>query len=214
MEQVHSERESEEDDDEVVSAPNGAGNDARNLGGILTSFYKKPAFQDRNSEAGLQTTLRNLEFEKRMTWTAKEKAMAWLVRRATLQGIPATFLDALLEPDNLNHLQELRGETMSKIKKNLDSKIYFLGHEISLKSGTKVTYVPITHSLQRSMLSKKAEKINETASTIPAEAMWKELESKGFFIDGRNQVSVLYWDPFRKWRSKGGSTGKKLEFPI
>ena len=208
LEQLHSEPESDEGDDEGTTVEPDHGEENSNR--IQASFSKKPAFDARNTKAGLNTTLENLTWEKNQLWSEKEKAMAWLVRRATLQGIPATFLDTLLEPENLGHLQSLKGETVSKMKKKLDEKIYFLGHEVALQSGTKVTYIPISHSLQRNTMTKKAEEVNNTAQTIPAEAMWKELESKGFFKEGRNQASVLYWDPFRKWRSKGGSTSNSI----
>jgi len=134
--------------------------------------------------------------------------MAWLSRQATLQGVPATFLDALLRPENFQKLALLGGETAAKMKKTLDKKVYFAGYEKSLASGTKVTYTPVTHALQRSMMGEKmARAVNDTATAVPAEALWKALEEKGFFTEGRNQVSVLFWDPFRRWRSKGGSTG-------
>jgi len=204
---LHSEAESEDDDDQEET-PAGEHLEQVQMAPSSQGFQKKPDFDSRNTESGLKRTLENLRLERSQPWSEKEKAMAWLSRQATLQGVPATFLDALLRPENFQKLALLGGETAAKMKKTLDKKVYFAGYEKSLASGTKVTYTPVTHALQRSMMGEKmARAVNDTATAVPAEALWKALEEKGFFTEGRNQVSVLFWDPFRRWRSKGGSTG-------
>ena len=172
------------------------------------SLIQKLEFPKRNTTEGLGINCHNSKIEKNYVPTNFEESCCWLYHLQAIYGVPSKFIDEILQIQNQHHLENLKGKKTSSIryqvfflktnkqtnkqtdnqlnkKKNNNNKVEKLTsykhYNIKLNSGNQIQYLPLTYSWQQKMTKDQNEE--DTAKI------------------------VLYWDPFKNFRTKGESTG-------
>jgi len=144
--------------------------------------HDRGAFERRNHAKELDEVCLKFAQEQTCQLTDLEKAMMFLRKITLLHQIPHSVADALLDPEAIKKLTLLSGMTMQLIDRKL-AKVYVTGgHTVTLGSGTRIRYLPLTLSFLRKKLTQP---------------------------DLGGEI-ILYWDGFRQFRAKGGSLGKNF----
>ena len=136
------------------------------------------AFSQRNSREALISVKERFEEEKKPL-TEEEEAMVFISKVTTLNNIPNGVTDLLLAPENFKKLTLLSGQKMVTIERKVAQRATTYGHDVDLKSGDRIRYLPVVHTLLRELQGNVA-------------------------VQGE---LILYWDGFRKFRAKGGTLG-------
>jgi len=169
-------------DDEAENESEISGEPSQNAGPVPHEPTSSP-FGKRNSQEALISIKERFEKEKKPL-AEEEEAMLFISKVTTLNNIPNGVTDLLLTPENLKKLTLLSSQKMVTIERKVAQISTTYGHDVILKSGNKIRYLPVVHSLLRELQG------NAVAS--------REL--------------ILYWDGFRKFRAKGGTLGEQLHY--
>ena len=105
------------------------------------------------------------------------EAAIWFRKLTLLHQIPASIADEILQ--NLEKLCLLKNRNLHDIDVIVQKRTVSLGYTKTLISGMKIFYQPVSHTLLTKLIEKRPE----------------------------SQSIFLYWDGFRRFRSKGGTTG-------
>lgn len=148
-----------------------------NLGDLPEDCESSTPFSKRNSPEILADKLKQLT-ELRENHPPVLEAEMWFRKICLLHRIPSGVAEELIE--NSSKLALLQGKSIPTIDRDLGKTLPDLGFPKTLKSGTKIRYLPLTTSL----------------------LLRKERNPPGPY------KVIIYWDGFRRFRAKGGTTGK------
>jgi len=109
--------------------------------------------------------------------TPEMEAFMWFRKLTLLRQVPNKTSNLILQTPDKMAL--LQGLTIEQIDKKVKDFTVPLGFKKTLNSGVKIRYIPIPHSLLASLAGQRPTSTN----------------------------LFLYWDGFRRFRAKGGSTG-------
>ena len=130
--------------------------------------------------------------------------MLWLTQLQTQYGVPDGFLNSILK--NLGKLQKLENMTAPLIRKKAKSLYFIKSKKITLKSGTTISFNPLSTIQQQMMSGPWASYYSSTRYS--KEDLQTELlrELQQFMKENpRHSLKILFGDGFSKTRTRGGT---------